>query len=73
MTDSVAWVFMGKTHLFEAKSAPLKPIEEIRLFIRVRSQGAYIASIPLKRLAELSKCGFRNWRFEDGWLILEAF
>jgi len=64
---------MGKTNLFEAKSAPLKPIEEIRLFIRVRSQGAYVASVPLKRLVELSKLSFHSWRLEkvgDCWLLV---
>jgi hypothetical protein len=67
---------MGKIHLFEAKSAPLKPIEEIRLSVRVRSQGAYVASVPLKRLIELSKLSFRSWSFElvgdSWWLVLVA-
>jgi len=63
---------MGKSHLFEKKSVSLKPIEVLRLFVKVRSQGSRIESVPLKRLVELSECGFRNWRFEDGWLILEA-
>jgi hypothetical protein len=72
---------MGKTHLFdkpaEDKAGFSKPIQSIPLLVKVRlnkkrSQGARIESVPLKRLAELSKCGFRNWRFEDGWLILEA-
>jgi hypothetical protein len=63
---------MGKTHLFEDKSVSLKPIERLRLFVKVRSQGSRVESVPLKRLAELSEFGFRNWRFEDGWLILEA-
>ena len=62
---------LGKTHSFD-KAVFAKPLLCLRLFIRVRSQGAYVASVPLKRLVELSKCGFRNWRFEDGWLVLEA-
>jgi hypothetical protein len=65
---------MGKTHLFEAKSAPLKPIEEIRLCVRVRSQGAYVASVPLNRLIELSKLSFHSWRLEKvgdcWWLVI---
>jgi hypothetical protein len=68
---------MGKTHLFEAKPEFVKPIERLRLFVRVRVQGARVDSVPLKRLVELSNCGFRNWRVEKAenglWLILEAF
>ena len=48
---------------------------KIRLFVRYRPSngGYYIASVPMKRLVELS--GFRklHWSFVDGWLILEAF
>jgi hypothetical protein len=65
---------MGKTHLFEHKSAPLKPIEEIRLLVRVRSQGAYVASVPLKRLVELSELSFHSWQLEKvgdcWWLVI---
>jgi hypothetical protein len=65
---------MGRTHFFEYKSAPLKPIEEIRLSVRVRSQGAYVASVPLKRLIELSKLSFHSWRLEKvgdcWWLVI---
>ena len=63
---------MGKTHLFDGEPVLLKPIAVLRLFVRVRKQGSRIESVPLGRLVEMSKCGFRNWRFEDGWLILEA-
>jgi hypothetical protein len=67
---------LAKTHLFDAKPAVLKPIQRVKLFVRVRSQGARIESIPLKRLVELSKCGFRAWNIEKAengwWLILEA-
>ena len=67
---------LGKTHLFDTKPVVLKPIERVRLFVRVRSQGSRIESVPLKRLVELSKCGFRAWSVEkvgDGWvLVLEA-
>jgi hypothetical protein len=47
----------------------------IRLFIRTRKQGSYIASVPLGHLRKLSECSakYRRWSFEDGWLILEAF
>jgi hypothetical protein len=31
------------------------------------------ASVPLRRLVELSGYRKRRWSFEDGWLILEAF
>jgi hypothetical protein len=50
----------------------LKPIERVKLFVRVRSQGARVESVPLKRLIELSKCGFHDWRFEkvgDVWCL----
>jgi hypothetical protein len=67
---------MGKTHLFEAKPEFVKHIEKLRLFVRVRAQGARVDSVPLKRLLELSECGFRNWRVEEveggWWLVLEA-
>jgi len=67
---------MGKTHLFDAKPKFSKPIQSVRLFVRVRSQGARIESIPLKLLVELSKSGFRNWYVEEVegelWLFLEA-
>jgi hypothetical protein len=47
----------------------------IRLFVRTRKQGSYIASVPLERLRKFSECPpkYRHWSFEDGWLILEAF
>jgi hypothetical protein len=46
---------------------------KVRLFVRVREQGAYVASVPLRRLVVLSAYGKRRWCFEDGWLVLEAF
>ena len=46
---------------------------KIRLFIRSRKQGSYIASVPLKQLVKLSGYDKTRWSFEDGWLILEAF
>ena len=48
-------------------------MSKIRLFIRKRKQGSYIASVPLKHLIELSGYPKTHWSFEDGWLILEAF
>ena len=48
----------------------------IRLFVRLRksNKGSYIASVPLKQLAELSvRSNKTRWSFKDGWLILEAF
>jgi hypothetical protein len=45
---------------------------KIRLFVKSRTQGSRIESIPLKRLAELSGYRKKHWSFEDGWLILEA-
>ena len=47
----------------------------IRLFVRTRKQGSYIASVPLERLRKFteSSAKYRRWSFEDGWLILEAY
>jgi len=47
----------------------------IKLFIRTRKQGSYIASVPLQQLRKFSQAPdkSRRWSFEDGWLILEAF
>jgi hypothetical protein len=74
--NSGAEAVMGKTHLYDAKRLSPKPIEKLRLFIRKRKQGFYVASVPVRRLVELSVCGFRNWRIEESeggvWLILEA-
>lgn len=49
--------------------------KSIKLFVRSRKQGSYIASVPLKKLDKFSKSPekYRHWSFEDGWLILEAF
>lgn len=46
---------------------------KVRLLVRVREQGCRIESVPLKRLVALSGFRKRRWRFEDGWLVLEAF
>ena len=48
-------------------------LARIRLFIRTRKQGSYIASVPLKQLVRLSGYDKRRWEFKDGWLILEGF
>jgi len=48
-------------------------VSKIRLFVRTRKQGSYIASVPLKRLVKLSSLRKKRWEFKDGWLILEAF
>jgi hypothetical protein len=48
-------------------------VGKVRLFVRVRVQGAYVASVPLGRLVKLSGYRKRRWSFEDGWLILEGF
>jgi len=45
----------------------------MRLYIRSRKQGSYIASVPLKALVKLSAFPKKRWEFKDGWLILEAF
>ena len=46
---------------------------KVRLYVRVRSQGARIESVPLRRLIKLGGYRKRRWVFEDGWLILEAW
>ena len=48
-------------------------MSKIRLYVRKRKQGCYVASVPLKRLVLLSGYHKKRWVFEDGWLILEAF
>jgi hypothetical protein len=47
----------------------------IKLFVRSRKQGSYIASVPRQKLEKFAKSPekYRRWSFEDGWLILEAF
>jgi hypothetical protein len=49
--------------------------KSIKLFVRSRKQGSYIASVPLMKLEKFSKSPekSRRWSFNDGWLILEAF
>ena len=49
--------------------------KSIKLFVRTRKQGSYIASVPLQKLDKFSKAPekSRRWSFEEGWLILEAF
>jgi hypothetical protein len=46
---------------------------KMRLYVRGRKQGFYIASVPMKQLVKLSDFPKRRWEFKDGWLILEAF
>ena len=48
-------------------------LAKIRLCVRCRKQGCSIASVPLKRLLQLSNFRKKRWEFRDGWLILEAF
>jgi hypothetical protein len=48
-------------------------VAKMRLYIRTRKQGSYIASVPLKKLVKLSGFRKKRWEFKDGWLILEAF
>lgn len=46
---------------------------KMRLYVRSRKQGSYIASVPLKQLVKMSGSRKRYWELKDGWLILEAF
>ena len=46
---------------------------KLRLYIRTRTQGSRIESVPLKQLVKLSKFPKKRWTFKDGWLILEGF
>jgi hypothetical protein len=48
-------------------------LAKIRLFVRSREQGSYVASVPLRRLVKLSAYRRRRWSYEDGWLVLDAF
>jgi hypothetical protein len=45
----------------------------LRVGTRKQGSGSYIASVPLKRLVELSGYHETRWSYVDGWLILEAF
>lgn len=47
-------------------------VGSVRLFVKVRSQGSRIESLPLKSLVSLSECKFRDWSFVDGWLVLRG-
>lgn len=49
-------------------------VSKISLYVATRkhSGGRYIASIPMRKLVELSKCHKKRWTFKDDWLILEA-
>ena len=47
-------------------------VSRIRLFVKTRSQGSRIESVPLARLKKLSQRSKRTWHFENGWLILET-
>ena len=48
---------------------------KIRLFVRFRKSngGYFIASVPMKRLVELSGYDKLRWSFKDSWLVLEVF
>jgi hypothetical protein len=48
-------------------------LSKVRLYVRVRSQGARVESVPLRRLEKLADYRKRRWSYEDGWLVLEAF
>lgn len=48
-------------------------MSKVRLCVCVRGQGARIESVPLKDLEKLSDCRKKQWKFEDGWLILDAY
>jgi hypothetical protein len=43
---------------------------KVKLFVKVRKQGARIESVPLKAVKEMSAAGHTRWYFEDGWLVL---
>jgi len=59
-------------------------VAKIKLFIRSRKQGSYIASVPVRQLKKLSGYSKTRWSFQEikdstgesvagGWLILEGF
>jgi hypothetical protein len=43
---------------------------KVKLYVRVRKQGARIESVPLKVVEEMSVKAHRSWFLEDGWLVL---
>jgi len=44
--------------------------KKVRLFIRVRKQGAYVASVPLRTVEKMSRRSGKYWYLEEGWLVL---
>lgn len=50
-------------------------LAKIRLMVLCRrdGHGCYIASVPMKRLVELSGYDKLRWSFVDGVLVLEGF
>lgn len=53
----------------------ISKLAKLYLHVKFRKSngGYYIASVPLRRLDRLSRYDKLRWRFEDDWLILEAF
>lgn len=49
-------------------------LAKLRLPVKCRAgHGAYVPSVPLKRLIELSGYRRLHWSYKDGWLTLEAY
>ena len=47
---------------------------KLRLAVKYRAgHGAYVPSVPLRRLIELSQYRRLHWSYKDGWLTLEAY
>jgi hypothetical protein len=45
----------------------------LRVQLRKSNGGYFIASVPRKRLLELSGCRKLRWSFDGDWLVLEAW
>ncbi len=70
----IIYIYMGFVFYYELVAV----LGKIRLFIRGRSRGFRIDSVPMRELLRLSKSSRKSWVFQetidgDGWLILEAY
>ena len=49
-------------------------LAKLCLAVKYRAgHGAYVPSVPLRRLIELSQYRRLHWSYKDGWLTLEAY
>ena len=44
--------------------------KKLRMYVRVRKQGARIESVPLKKIEEMQSVSCKWWYYDNGWLVL---